>query len=122
MGLPNFKIFFQQEELNTSTQAWMNAIRTTRYLAIKTQTRASLHWQNDNYIDQENRLKYTIHSIAPEIKIRFRASFARDDELTFLPNGFTEGQQGHFELCLKNTQRCQKIVVLSSGVVRLAAR
>lgn len=119
LGLPNFRTFFQQENVAYSAQAWLNMIRATRYLAIKTRKPATLHWQTQRYIEQQNQLVHEIHSISPEITIEFHASFFRDDTLTFLPNGFTQGQQGHFSLCLRPTEQCQKIVVLSSGVVRL---
>lgn len=119
IGLPSFKQFYQDQELMNSSQAWLNLIRSTRYLAIKTQRPATLHWQNTYSIEQQNQVIHEIHSISSHLQVHFQASFARDDELTFLPNGFTQGQQGHFTLCLTNTQKCRKIVVLSSGIARL---
>lgn len=119
ISLPGFKNFFQEEELARSTSAWINTLRAARYLAIKTQETVTLHWQPQIYIEQKNQAPREISSISPQVNIQFHAGFFRDDKLTFLPDGFSQGQQGHFDLCLRNTQKCRKIVILSSGAVRL---
>lgn len=122
IGSANFKNFFQEEELARSTTAWMNTIRAARYLAIKTHEAVTLHWQPQIYIEQKNQTPWRISSISSQINIQFHAGFFRDNKLTFLPDGFSQGQQGHFDLCLKSTNACQKIIILSSGVVRLEQR
>lgn len=100
--LPNLKSFIQQQRLNHLSRVWLTRIRLTRFRALKTKKPQTLAWKETE-----------------GVTLNFKSSFGRNKQLVFLPNGFTQGQQGSLYICLKNNpEDCRRLIILASGVVR----
>ncbi|OGT53879.1 MAG: hypothetical protein A3E84_00730 [Gammaproteobacteria bacterium RIFCSPHIGHO2_12_FULL_42_13] len=52
------------------------------------------------------------------VDLSWQASFGETKLLRYRPDGFTYGQQGNFQLCVRNGM-CAKVIVLSTGRLRV---
>ncbi len=119
--MPRWNGFIRQQRLTQATQHWLMILRGARALALRKGLPVELSWSGPCELKLNNKWRRTLHFPLSYVSITFRASFSRNDNLIFLADGATSGQQGSFYLCAVTTPtECQRIVVLHSGIVRLA--
>ncbi len=77
-------------------------------------------WESGQQIvdSVHSRVLRVLPKLPDSLRMRWRGSFGNDESLRYRPDGFTDGQQGNFEICLSQTV-CAHIIVIESGRVRV---
>lgn len=134
IAIPTWQHFFLKNESQLLIQRLIKAIRLTQQIAIQYGHRASFCGSRDHKICDGKwdkgqivtmfpmkQVIYVFPKIATGFHLIWQSSFSKNDALSFRPDGFTRGQQGHFSISQRDQKTSKiKLVVLHTGRVRIS--
>lgn len=126
---PSLGALWRHNQLESMTQQLLAAIHFSQTSAMNEQENITLcgatskncdgQWSRGQVIvKSDGTLLRHYQNLPTGYELTWNGSFNQDESLTFVPTGFTDGQQGHFTLC-DDEAHCTKVVISMTGRVKI---
>ncbi len=131
VALPGLNHFYLSNQANTQVNQIISALHYARSEAIlrgeivvfcpsHNQVQCGGNWREGQLVmTTHGKILQIYPALNSQIDLIWRSTLGNNDNIRWLPSGFTAGQSGSFFYCPPDHQYAKRIVVLRTGRIRI---